>query len=68
MNVDENSTIATAAAAAVGVSVAASTSSTAVPEFVHLTETRRYIYRAIAAIHDDSFNNVMNRLLRQFER
>ncbi|XP_023164465.2 uncharacterized protein LOC111595125 [Drosophila hydei] len=66
MNADENGTVAPAAA--VGVVVAASTSSTtAVPEFVHLTETRRYIYRAIAAIHDDSFNNVINRLLRQFE-
>ncbi|XP_064540267.1 uncharacterized protein LOC135429745 [Drosophila montana] len=60
MNVDENVSVAATPGGG-------ATPSTVMPEFVHLTETRRCIYRAIAAIHDDSFNNVMNRLLRQFE-
>ncbi|EDV97471.1 uncharacterized protein LOC6558736 [Drosophila grimshawi] len=52
------------------VSVAVSVNSDATPaqpEFVHLTETRRYIYRVIAAVDDESFSRLINRLLRQFE-
>ncbi|EDW70557.1 uncharacterized protein [Drosophila virilis] len=60
MNVDENISVAATPGGS-------ATPSTVMPEFVHLTETRRGIYRAIAATNDDSFNNVMNRLLRQFE-
>lgn len=69
-NVDD--TVATYAASAAGdADATTSTTSTATaampPEFVQLTETRRCIYRAIAAIHDESFNKLMIRLLRQFE-
>lgn len=68
-NVDD--TVTTYAASAAGDADATTSTSTATaampPEFVQLTETRRYIYRAIAAIHDESFNKLMIRLLRQFE-
>jgi len=69
INVDE-----TVAAAAGGAATTTTTTTTtvtttaaAMPEFVQLNETRRYIYRVIAAIHDESFNKLMNSLLRQFE-
>ncbi|KAH8404529.1 hypothetical protein KR222_011312 [Zaprionus bogoriensis] len=58
---------AAAAAAAADATTSTATATAALPEFVQLTETRRYIYRAIAAIHDESFNKLMIRLLRQFE-
>lgn len=68
-NVDD--TVATYAASAAGDADATTSTSTASaampPEFVQLTETRRCIFRAIAAIHDESFNKLMIRLLRQFE-
>lgn len=66
---DADDTVATYAASAAGDADATTSTSTAAmpPEFVQLTETRRYIYRAIAAIHDESFNKLMIRLLRQYE-
>ncbi|XP_060657101.1 uncharacterized protein LOC132791962 isoform X1 [Drosophila nasuta] len=79
INVDENvahavaasaggaTAAATAAATTMTTTAATPTTATAMPEFVQLNETRRYIYRVIAAIHDESFNKLMNRLLRQFE-
>ncbi|KAH8307176.1 hypothetical protein KR044_006535 [Drosophila immigrans] len=75
INLDENVAHGVAAAAAGGIvteasATAASTATStaaAMPEFVQLNETRRYIYRVIAAIHDESFDKLMNRLLRQFE-
>ncbi|XP_034482961.1 uncharacterized protein LOC117788330 isoform X2 [Drosophila innubila] len=64
INVDE--TVAAAAGGAATTTTVATTAA-AMPEFVQLNETRRYIYRVIAAIHDESFNKLMNGLLRQFE-
>ncbi|KAM8708311.1 hypothetical protein ACLKA7_015305 [Drosophila subpalustris] len=61
INVDETVAVAAGAAATTA------TTTAAVPEFVQLNETRRCIYRVVAAIHDESFNKLMNGLLRQFE-
>ncbi|KAH8370408.1 hypothetical protein KR093_003325 [Drosophila rubida] len=57
----------TATAMAMAMTTTPTATATAMPEFVQLNETRRYIYRVIAAIHDESFDKLMNRLLRQFE-
>ncbi|ALC44668.1 CG12316 [Drosophila busckii] len=67
MNNSTNSGTSVEANATAG-AAAATTSTAAVPEFVHLTETRRYIYRVIAAIHDESFPKHVHQLLKLFER
>jgi len=67
MNNTRNNCINVDETVAVAATPTTTTAAAAVPEFVQLNETRRYIYRVIAAIHDESFNKLMNRLLRHFE-